>query len=220
MLFNQFEKLQATADLDWANDTIRVLLVRSTSTYAFDPDHDFLNDFTGNGGVEISVASYARQSLAGKTVNQDLTNDRMYYDANDVVFGALESGQTVKGVLIYRQVGGDDTTPNDDDLLYYSEGLVPLIAAAPASMGASVIYVDPLPDTLAIGDSIDIQGATADLTSAAARRARSLAIDSLSAAVDLADIGEAVRAASNLPFVLDGELVQFTLPTGGLIWHG
>lgn len=106
-------------EIDFVNDTFRVLLVRSTSSYSPDIDHDFLDDFTGGGGVEISVASYARQTLASGAVTYNATSNKIEVDFADVAFGNLEVGQTVLAAIVYRQVGGDDTTPANDDLVCY-----------------------------------------------------------------------------------------------------
>lgn len=104
-----------TIDFDAAGTVVRCLLERDTSTYAPNKDHDFVSDLTGL--VEISVASYTRQTLASKAVNIDDANDRIELDCADLAFGSLESGQTVKALIFYVQVGGDDTTPGDDVLL-------------------------------------------------------------------------------------------------------
>lgn len=116
-VYNKFKERCASAGVNWASATVRVMLERSTSTYTPNKDHNFVSDLTNF--VEVSVASYSRKSLANKAVNQDQTNDRAELDCDDVAFGALESGQIVKGMVVYVQVGGDDTTPNDDILVGY-----------------------------------------------------------------------------------------------------
>jgi hypothetical protein len=119
LIYNKFLQLNASGqlDLDAAGTVLRVLLERSTSTYAPNKDHDFLDSFTTGGGIEITVASYSRKTLANKAVNLDDPNDRAEFDFDDVAFGALESGQTVNGIIIYQQIGGDDLTPADDPLI-------------------------------------------------------------------------------------------------------
>lgn len=114
---NKFKELVAKAQLNLTSDTIRVLLERSTSTYVPNKDHNFLSDLSGL--VEVSVTSYSRKSLANKAVSKDDVNDRAEFDADDVSFGALETGQVVKAVIVYQQVGGDDTTPGNDPFLAY-----------------------------------------------------------------------------------------------------
>ena len=104
-------------DLDWETAVICVLLERSTSAYVPDKDHNFLDAFTGGGGVEISVAGYARRTLTSTAINKNDALDQTELDCNNVAFGSLEAGQTVQALIIYAQIGGDDSTPEDDILL-------------------------------------------------------------------------------------------------------
>jgi len=104
-------------DLDWETAVICVLLERSTSTYVPDKDHNFLDAFTGGGGAEISVASYARRTLTSTAVTKNDALDQTELDCSNIAFGSLEAGQTVKSLIIYVQIGGDDSTPEDDILL-------------------------------------------------------------------------------------------------------
>ena len=117
IIYTNFLELMADNDLDWETVVLRALLERSTSAYTPDKDHDFLDDFTTGGGVEISVATYARQTLAGAAAAEDAANDRVELDCNDIAFGNLEAGQTVQSIIIYQQVGGDDATPANDPLI-------------------------------------------------------------------------------------------------------
>lgn len=98
---------------------MRILLVRSTSTYTPNKDHDFVSQFTSGGGIEITVASYARQTLGAVAVTEEDADDLVKTDANNVAFGNLETGQTVKAYIVYFRVGADDTTPEDDILFCY-----------------------------------------------------------------------------------------------------
>lgn len=128
-------------NIDLLNDVIRCLLIRDTSTYTFDKDHQYVSDFTSNGGVEISVASYARQTLGTKSVNQNDTNDRGEFTSAAIDFGTLESGQTVEGYIFYKQVGGDDATPANDPLICFVDtdagGLLP------AALGDANFTISP-----------------------------------------------------------------------------
>lgn len=119
LIFNGFQELMAKNDLDWEADVFRILLVRDTTAYTPDVDDTNLDAFTGGGGVEITVASYARQTLASCSITRDDANDQIEFDCTDVAFGNLESGQTVQALLIYQQVGGDDATPATDVIVMY-----------------------------------------------------------------------------------------------------
>lgn len=90
--------------------TYKALLVRSTSTYSPDKDHTTISGLTGL--VEISVASYSRQTITTPTITADNTSDLVKVDCDDISFGSLESGQTVKAIIIYRFVTNDtDSIP-------------------------------------------------------------------------------------------------------------
>jgi hypothetical protein len=104
-----------TIDLTDGATVLRALLERSTSTWAPDRDNHFLSNATGL--VEISAGGYGRVTITGKSVVEDDANDRGRFTFDEVNFGALDPGQTVKSVVIYQQVGGDDSTPADDVLI-------------------------------------------------------------------------------------------------------
>lgn len=137
LLYSKFFERLATANLgmDAAGTVVRVLLERSTSTYSPNKDHDFVGDLTNL--VEVTVASYARQTVANKAVNIDDGNDRIELDFDDIAFGNLETGQTVDALIFYCQTGGSDATPNDDALIAYLDTATGL----PAALGGGAFNV-------------------------------------------------------------------------------
>lgn len=209
---------RALSGLNWTSDVLRVLLERSTSTYTPDPDHQDVADFTGGGGVEISVASYARQTLGGKAVAADDTKNQLEFDANDVAFGNLEAGQTVRGLLVYKQVGGDDTTPADDPLIFYDDGKVDIVLAADAAVSATQLWVQPLEATIPNGTAVDFGGgATGTLTAQANRGARSLAVTALGAGATAGDRSTNVATDSILPAALQNGPFTIQVHADGLL---
>jgi hypothetical protein len=106
-------------DCPWDSGVIRVLLERDTSLYLPDRRNDFLDSFIGGGGVEISCLGYVRQTLTNCNVVINDALDRVELQCGNIDFGRLPGGQTVKGALVYLQVGGDDSTPGDDPLIAY-----------------------------------------------------------------------------------------------------
>jgi len=114
LVYNKFKEGLAK-NIDWSTAVIRCILERSTSTYVPNADHNFVSDLVGL--VEISVTSYARQTAAAPTAVEDDTNDWAKLDANDISFGNLEAGQTVKALIFYVQTGGNDGSPTDDTLI-------------------------------------------------------------------------------------------------------
>lgn len=116
-------KLQLfNGSIDLSADTIKVALYNDTTAFTFDPDtHEFVSDildggttaeeFGGSGGT-----GYTRKTLANQSTSQDNTDDEAVFDADDLSWSSLD-GETIQGIIIYRQIGGDDTTPADDDVI-------------------------------------------------------------------------------------------------------
>ncbi len=136
VLYNRFLARLADAYVNGKTaPTLRAALLRSTSTYSANKDHDYVSDVIGAtpGGVEITASGYSRQSLANGSSTPDDTNDRANVDFDNVNFGSISAGQTIDAVLIYEQVGGDDSTPENDPLIAYidtdADGLLPLATA-------------------------------------------------------------------------------------------
>jgi hypothetical protein len=86
----KFELFTGDANLDAAD--LRMLLLKSGTPTA---DTDFVSDLTP-GTNEVTVAGYARQTLAGETVTEDDTNDFAYLDATDPVFAGLATGELMR----------------------------------------------------------------------------------------------------------------------------
>lgn len=100
--------------VNFTGDVYRVMLMKSS--YTFDENHDFVDDISAS---EISLTGYSRQTLAGKSVNWDNTNKRAYIDATDPNWASIAAGDTIGGAVIYRQTGGNDSTPANDDLVCF-----------------------------------------------------------------------------------------------------
>lgn len=88
--------------IDFATDTIKVMLINSS--YAHDPDHDFVADVVAN-----EVPS-TRQTLGSKTITKDDTNDRSVFDGADVTFTAVAGGATIGGAIVFKDTGNDATS--------------------------------------------------------------------------------------------------------------
>lgn len=129
-LFNQFvyRVSKQLVDFSAAGTSIRCMLLRNTGSYTFDPDDDFVSDVLV-GGVEITVASYARKVLANKAIALDDANDRTKFDCDNIAFGSLESGQTVSAIVFFEFVTND----SDSVLIAHIDGKIDVVAAAPVS---------------------------------------------------------------------------------------
>ena len=96
------------AATDFATGDWEMLLESSTSTYAPNKDDDSLLDKAGWDEIDVVLTpSYVRQNLAGKVVSVVDGSDRVMIDCNNVAFGNLEAGATVKAVHIARNDGGN-----------------------------------------------------------------------------------------------------------------
>ena len=104
-VFNRGKFIIADSSLSWTGDTIRALLV--DSSYVFDPDDNFVADVSAD---EVSDASYARQTLAGKGVTEDDTGDQATLDADPIDFGALDV-VTPEGIILFKFVTNDADSP-------------------------------------------------------------------------------------------------------------
>lgn len=218
-LTNKALQLFANGGLDWDGaQVVKALIERSTSTYAPSRNHNFLDAFTGGGGVELSVATYARQTVGTRGVTKNDTDRRIELTAANLSFGNLEAGQTAKALLIYIQTGGNDASPADDELLAYFDGKIEVVLAANAANAATTIYVDPLVAALASGTALDFGGgATCTLSADAAIGARSLSVSALGAAATAAAVAANVPISGNiLPFALGGGAFTASVAATGL----
>jgi hypothetical protein len=53
---------------------------------------------------------YTRKTLTGKTVTVDQANDRVVFDASDVIYTAVETNETWDAVILYLDSGSDATS--------------------------------------------------------------------------------------------------------------
>jgi hypothetical protein len=107
-------------DIDLTGDDIRVLLVASGSTCGTEEDVTTISGFTTLS--ELSGTGYVRKALANEIVNKDNANDRAEFDADDVVWSAINAGTAI-AALIYKHVTGDaDSIP-----LFYIDSNFPFV---------------------------------------------------------------------------------------------
>lgn len=101
--------LDGTIDLN--SHDIRLLLVKTGSTA--EADIVDANTISAIGTLnEVTVSGYARAALANETVTTDDTNDRAQFTADTVAFGALATGETIIGAIVYKHVTNDtDSIP-------------------------------------------------------------------------------------------------------------
>lgn len=107
IVYNSGKKKLVDGSIDLDTDTIKIALV--TSAYTPNKDsHDFYDDVT-NEVANGNGYTTGGKTLANKAVNQDNTNDRAEFDADDVVWTA--STITARGAVIYKDTGTPSTSP-------------------------------------------------------------------------------------------------------------
>ena len=90
--------------IDWATATVECALL--DASYTPDQDgHAHASDLTG----ELTDASYARQTLAGKTSTYDAAANTQHLDADDITFPALSG--TFRYAVFLVNTGTAGTSP-------------------------------------------------------------------------------------------------------------
>lgn len=115
VIYNSAKKKILDADIDFAADTLKVMLV--TSTYTPDQDtHDFRDDVTN----EVSGTGYTAggATLANKAVTVDNTDNEGVFDADDVSW--TTSTITARGAVLYKSLGGASSA--DPIVCYFDFG--------------------------------------------------------------------------------------------------
>lgn len=126
----------------FSGETLRIALYDDTTAFTFDEDaHEFVADVLDGGttaqelqGSSGYTGSGDRQTLQNVTITEDNTDGEAELDADDVTWNSVSSTADIQGFIIYRQVGGDDTTPGDDEIVYVLDDDMP---DAPASLPAT-----------------------------------------------------------------------------------
>lgn len=106
-VYNKAKQEIGNGTLDLDTSSIKATLV--LATYVFDPDLTFIDDGTANDIASHEAAGVTRQTLSGRSVSVDNTNDFAYLSASDLDF-PVNTGQSIGGVVIYRDTGSDATS--------------------------------------------------------------------------------------------------------------
>lgn len=99
-------ELLLNGDIDFTNDTIKILLV--DATFSWDPATDvYVGDIATLG--ELTGVGYERKTLASKTVTQGA--GMTTFDAASPVWSSIASGETIHGAVVYKHVNDDTDSP-------------------------------------------------------------------------------------------------------------
>lgn len=110
------EKMLSAA-INYTSDTIKAALLPSTYTYS--TAHEFVSDLGTRIGTDQALAN---KSIAGGVL-----------DADDLNFGALAPGNTVKALVVYKDTGNASTSP----VLFYYD----VVAGFPFATNGGVLTV-------------------------------------------------------------------------------
>lgn len=132
---------QQVLDAAFSGATLKVGLLDTSTSYTFDAASDeFVSDLPT--GAEPADSSYTRQELTNVTTTQDDTADAGVLDADNATFASLTTANDIQAVFIYKQVGGDDTTPGDDPLVaVYDDDSAGSVADFPLATNGSDIQL-------------------------------------------------------------------------------
>lgn len=110
-VFNEAKRAYLAGEFDMDTDVFKVVLVMTNTTADTEDDVNLMNGFTTLD--ECDGASYARQVLANKAINEDASNDRAEFDADDAQFASLGAGaRNNQAAIIYKHVTDDtDSIP-------------------------------------------------------------------------------------------------------------
>lgn len=110
-VYTKFKEKVGKGLIDLSTDSLRLILVDSTTTADTEQDTEFIDDFTTLGELAAS-GNYVRKTLASVTFAADNANNRAELDCADVTWTALTGtpAQPV-GAILYQHVT-DDTDSN------------------------------------------------------------------------------------------------------------
>lgn len=96
----------------WDSDTWNICLNDDTDDTPMDTD-DFLDDFVAAAIVDSATET---SNEIGSPTSTDNVGTA---DGNDVTMTAVSNAEAVERLIIYREIGGSQATPADDELLVH-----------------------------------------------------------------------------------------------------
>jgi len=122
IVYNVFWKNILEGNIAWDDDTvIRALLFTTDSTYTPSRTHQTIQQIKEAGLVEVSSdTGYRRATISDKVVGTVEVGGEPYPAllGGPALFGAIESGITIKGALLFVRVGLTDQDSVDYPAVY------------------------------------------------------------------------------------------------------
>lgn len=110
-VYNYGKYVLANGSVNLLTDNIALMLVSNTYTGAVaNANSNLVSEITSYEITTGTVSGYARQVLATKTVTEDDTNGFSYFNAANVTFTGLGTGNTVGGAVLIKDTGSNATS--------------------------------------------------------------------------------------------------------------
>jgi len=119
-VYNQGATRILNGNIDMLTDTIKCMLIGTLGGgYTENRDHDFVDSITAATTDELTVSSgyvagfggSGRKTLALKTVTESDANDRAEFDAENITWTALATGDTIDAAALIKEVANDAASP-------------------------------------------------------------------------------------------------------------
>jgi hypothetical protein len=121
---NYFKERVAEGTIDLDTDTLKILLVDTTTTADTEANIQTLSGYGTLG--EFDGANYEVKTISVTSSAVDTGNDRYELDGSDVTYTALGVGtNNVQGVLLYKHVDGTDANDQPIAFIEFSSNLTP-----------------------------------------------------------------------------------------------
>ena len=108
ILYNLGKKERLSGAINLTSDTIKIMLLNDT--YTPDPDDDYVSDVVTKELVNDSGSGYERKTLANKEFTEDDVNDKGIFDADNVLYTAIDTTLDIAVIVIYKDTGTDATS--------------------------------------------------------------------------------------------------------------
>lgn len=116
---NRGKFIVGSINLAVTSQTFHMMLL--TTSFTSDDALNTVDDGTTNdpASYEIGVGGYSRQTISGRALFEDDTNDFAGLDHSDVTFSSLAAGATVGWAAVYRySTSGGTTSDTGQDFLW------------------------------------------------------------------------------------------------------
>ncbi|GIW59026.1 MAG: hypothetical protein KatS3mg087_0092 [Patescibacteria group bacterium] len=100
------------------------MLEEDTSTYTYNGTHSTVKDLINNGFIEHNTPGYIRGRLPQPVTTQE--GNTIKLQGQTINFGRLDSGHTIKGMVLVQQLGATINTDIDIPILYITDPPFPM----------------------------------------------------------------------------------------------